>query len=522
MTAGASPASSLPENSEAQGVKKARMSDAGRIALFVAMMGAGVTLAIAMNLLVSVPFYYIGQPLYDVYAQSMLNGHLDLPVRQLKMEGHMTADGTGYLYYGLTPLLTRIPFLPFVDLPTMWIPAFSIGFWAVLGNAAYHRAFWLALAKGSGGADKVGTVTSMLLAFAVWFGMPGTVIAGATPVFGEPLAAAYGLGGCFVLLVGMVAFGSLKIERALIGMAVLAGMTVHARPHIAAGMYASIGLIALWLVSKGGWPRWRAAGIAMIVLGLFGVGLLAMNQVRFGDFRQTHGSLADGPIQYSSIFWGLEDKNGTRARTYTEQGPFNVERFVPNAMIYLFAPPSEMGADGVIESMRGLHDRMMAPKEPLTIADPSAGLIFMWPLWCVLAVIGLRQRVLWRMPFAPAIATAVIGPFAMICYLTITIRYHVDLWLMLGLPSLFGIFGLARMLAEKPERRRVWGPVLMALTVVTSTVTVHSMLGHRKITIDHRKPWPAEFCMKLAKKKGFDLARSREICSLDEQGNDVL
>lgn len=498
------------------------MFDAARITLFVALMGAAFTLAISMNLLVSLPYYYIGQPLYDVYAQSIVNGHLDLPARHLKLEGHFTSDGKGYLYYGLTPLLTRIPFLPFVDLPTMWIPAFSIGFWAVLGNAAYHRAFWLALAKGSGGAEKIGTGTSMLLAFAVWFGMPGTVVVGASPVFREPIAAAYAMGGGFLLLVSMVAFGKLKIERALIGMAVLAGLALHARPHIAAGMYASIGLIALWLVSKGGWARWRAATTAMIVLGLAGALLLGMNQIRFGDFKQTHGSLTDGPVEYSSIYWGIEDKNGTRARTYTVEGAFNLERLVPNAMIYFFAPPSNMGADSIIDSMRRLHARMMAPKAPLVIADPSAGLIFMWPLWCVLAIVGLRQRELWRMPFAPLLTTAVIGPLAMICYLTITIRYHVDLWLLLGVPALFGVFGLARMLSERPKRRKVWVPILIALVAVTAFVSVDKMRHSRMITVDGGLAWSAEYCLKLTEKKGFDLARSREICSLDAQGNDLL
>lgn len=522
MTTGASPTPSLPEPIEAHGAEKARMSDPVRIALFVALMGAVFTLAIATNLLVSVPYYYIGQNLYDVYAQSMANGHLDLPARHLKLEGHMTADGTGYLYYGLTPLLTRIPFLPFVDLPTMWIPAFSIGFWAVLGNAAYHRAFWLALAKGSGGADKIGTGTSMLLAAAVWFGMPGTVIVGATPVFSEPLAAAYALGGGFVLLVAMVAFGKLTIERALLPMAVLAGLTVHARPHVAAGLYASIGMIALWLVCKGGWLRWRAAITAMIVLGLFGAALLVMNQIRFGDFKQSHGSLTDGPIEYSSTYWGIEDKNGTRARIYTVEGPFNFERFLPNAMIYLISPPSETGMDDFVETLRGLHAQMMAPKDPLTIANPSAGLVFMWPLWCLLAIVGLCQRELWRMPFAPTLAAALIGPIAMICYLTIAVRYHMDLWLLLAVPALFGVAGLARAIVDKPNRRKFWSPILMLLLMMTSLVSVHIMLYSRKVTIDGGKPWSAKYCLSLTEKKGFDLVRSREICSLDAQGNDLL
>ncbi len=522
MTAGASPAPPLPEPVEAQSAGRARMSDAVRIALFVALMGAAFTFAIAMNLLVSVPYYYIGQPLYDVYAQSIVNGHFDVPARYLKREGHMAADGTGYLYYGLAPVLTRLPFLPFVDVPTKWIPPFSIWFWSVLGSAAWHRAFWLALVRGSGGVNCVGVGTSMVLALAVWFGTPGVILVGSYPVFNEPIAAAYALGGGFALFFAMAAFGKLKIEKALIGMAVMAGLTVHARPHLAVGMYVTIGLIALWLVFKGGWPRWRAAGTAMIILGLFGAALLAMNQIRFGDFKQTHGSLTHGAVEYSSIYWGIEDPNGRRARTYTQEGPFNVERFVPNAMLYFFAPPNSLGMDRIVDAMHRQHVRMMAPKDPLTMASSTSGLVFMWPLWCLLAIIGLRQRELWRMPNAPLLAAAVIGPFAMLCYLTVMLRYHIDLWPLLGLPALFGVAGLAHTLSEKPERRKVWALILIALALVTIFVCLHKMLNSRVQMTDVGEAWSAEYCLELTAKKGFDLARSREICSLDAQGNDLL
>ena len=502
--------------------KRPGISQQAGIALFVAAMGAAFTFAIALNLLVPVPYYYIGQNLYDVYAQALLGGHLNLPVRYLKLEGHIIPDGTGYLYYGLGPLLTRLPFLPFVDLPTMWIPAASIWFWSVLGCAAYHRAFWLALAKGCGGADRIGVGTSALLAFAVWFGSPGTVLVGAAPVFREPIAMAYALCGGFVLVIAMVAFGRLTLERALIPLAVLAGVTVHARPHLAAGLYLAVCVLALTVVAKGGWPRWRRAGTAMLVLGLSGAALLAMNQIRFGDYKTSHGSLTDGYVEYSSIYWGLESKDGPRARTYTDEGPFNARRIIPNAMIYLFAPPSSLGVDPIIDAMRSLHARMIAPMHPLVIADPSAGLVFMWPLWCVLAVIGLRQREVWRIPVVPVLAGVTIGALLMMSYLTITIRYHMDLWAMLALPAVFGTAALARKLSDQPERKRVWVPILLALVVVSGFVSVHKMLHSRLITVAGIGPWPAEFCLKLTRGKGFDQARSREICSLDAHGNDLL
>jgi hypothetical protein len=127
----------------------------------------------------------------------------------------------------------------------------------------------------------------------------------------------------------------------------------------------------------------------------------------------------------------------------------------------------------------------------------------------------------WLQP-ARALAAAIVGPFAMLCYLTVMLRYHIDLWPMLGLPALFGVAGLAQSLAQRPERRKLWIMLLMLLVLATVFVSIYKTMDSRATMAGDAEPWSAKYCLKLTEKKGFDLARSREICSLDAQGNDLL
>ena len=52
-------------------------------------------------------FPLFGANIYDRYYLAMLEGRFDLPATVLRYEGHYAPDGTGYLYHGVAPLLTR-------------------------------------------------------------------------------------------------------------------------------------------------------------------------------------------------------------------------------------------------------------------------------------------------------------------------------------------------------------------------------------------------------------------------------
>jgi hypothetical protein len=434
-------------------------------------------------------------------------------MRDLKLEGHFTPDGTGYLYYGLLPLITRLPFLPFVDMPTMWISTFSIWLWAVAGNAAYHRAFWLALAHGAGGADKIGGWASALLACAVWFAGPGLIMSATGAVFDEPIVAAYATAGGFVLVLVMAVFGKLPLERAIVLMALCAGLTVHARPHIAVGLYLAVCLIALMLVLRCGLARWKSATAAMAILGAFGLALIAVNAVRFGNPATVHGGFSDEDVQYSSIFWGLESKDSPRAKAFTQVGQFSATRIVPNALIYFGSPPSDLGFNKSVHALEKLHVRMLADGDSTTIADPKVGTIFLWPVWTVLMLVGLFQRSTWTMPAAAGLAGVTVSAVMLLCYMTITLRYHVDMWPLLALPAVFGLAAVARKATGDPVATRSWRNVLLVLATLGMFVTLQKTVHSRAMNTDKQDLWSREYCLELAAKKGFALVRAEQICA---------
>ena len=485
------------------------------VAVLVAAFGAAFMAAISLNILFPAPAPFIGQHLYDLYAQALIGGHFDLPARELRYEGHFTPDGTGYLYYGLGPILTRLPFLPFVDLPTGWISALSIWFWAAIGNAAFHRAFWLGLVKGVDGEENVSIGASALLAVAAWFGTPGLLLVGGGAVFYEPISMAYAMSGGFVLVIAMVAYGKIALELAIVPLAILAGITVHARPHLAVGYYVAVCLIALTLVWRGGMTRWKAPAVAMIVLALFGAGLLLSNALRFGNGVTMHGSFTNGDVQYASIFWGQESKDGPRARAFTEHGQFNAYRVLPNVLVYYLSPPSDLGMEPAVEALDRLNRELIAPSDSVNIYQPKVGALFLWPVWMLLMVIGLGRKAFWRMPAAAGFVGAAIGSLFILSYLSVTLRYLAELWAMIALPAIFGIEAVSKRIRENAKAAAVWRPVLAGCLVIGLFVTLQKTVHSHIMNLDPGGVWTEDFCLGLTAKKGFSPERGREICGLD-------
>jgi hypothetical protein len=484
------------------------------VAIAIALAGAMLMAAIASGYLYPVPHHFVGDHIYDLYAQALFVEHRwDLPMRDLKYEGHFSADGTGYLYYGLLPLLTRLLLMPFVEFPTTWVSAFSMWFWAVLGTLAWHRAFWLALAHGAGGSERIGGWASALLASAVWFAGPGLLLSATAAVYDEPIAAAFATSGGFMLVIAHVAFGKLTLERAMVPLAVLAGLTVHARPHIAVGLYLAVCLIALVLVLRGGWPRWRRATAAMAILGAFGLALIAVNALRFGNPATVHGGFSEEKVQYSSIFWEIEGKDSPRAIAFTQVGQFSVSRIVPNALVYFGSPPSGLGYDGAIGALEAAHRNMLADNDLVSIADPKVGTIFLWPVWTLLMLVGLFQRSTWRMPGAAGMAAVAVSTLLVLSYMSITLRYHVDMWSLLAFPALFGLAAVAQKSMADGRALRSWRTVLIVLATLGMFVTLQKTVHLRAMNSDMEGAWSRETCLKLTARKGFTPERAEQICA---------
>jgi hypothetical protein len=483
------------------------------IAVLIGLAGAAYMAAVAANLLFASPHPPIGAQLYDLYAEALLHGRFDLPALALRYEGHFAPDGTGYLYYGLGPLLTRLPFLAFVDLPTNWISAFSIWFWAVCGTACYHRAFWLGLAEGLGGADRIGGKASAVLAFAIWFASPGALLASAGAVFHEPIAMAYALGGGLLLLLAMACFGRIGLERAIVPMTLLAGLTVHARPHLAFGYYLSVCLLVLLLFVTKGMRHWKTMAISMALLGLFGAGLLAFNAARFGDAVTMHGSFSEGELQYSSMFWGLESENSPRAQAFEQHGRFSAARILPNTLVYFFSPPSGLGMDAAISGLERAYDAAIPETDLVIVNEPKAGALFLWPAWMALMVLGFASRALRRLTALAGLAGVAAGTLLVLSYPTVTMRYHVDIWPFIAFPAIFGLVWLGK----RPSGGRLSSllpAVLGVLVLLGTAVTLHKTMHNKLMNLDSGSEWTPGLCLDLTAKKGFSPQRGREICGI--------
>lgn len=458
---------------------------------------------------------FIGGHLYDVYARVLLDGRLDLPVRELHIEGHYTPDGRGYMYHGLGPLITRLPFVPFVDLPTTWLAPLSIWFWAVVGNLCWHRAFLLAVDKASVALGGAGGAFRTILALAMWFGSPGILLVANGSVYYEPIAMAYGLSGGFALLIAMATFGAIGLERALPWLAVLAGFMVHARPHVAIGLYAGVCMIALVSVRLGGRRNWSRAGAAMLILALFGGLLLAFNAARFNGLSVMHGTFAKSELQYGMAFWGFEDPTRGRARAFEEHGRINAGRIPPNLLFYAAAPPSTAATEPVLAVFEGFNAFFPAAAF-IRVEEPRAGVILLWPFFVLLMGFGVRRRSLWQMPALAGTAAFSIAALLMLSYATITLRYHVDIWPAVAFPALFGIGPVAALMAA--DFPRGWAiklavPVLLVGGILFGTAIA---IGSRARLIEEpggsARRWSFDYCARRAMLRGFSPDRSRQIC----------
>jgi len=484
--------------------------------LLIALFGAFGSLMLSFNLwLPHDDGTYMGTRLYDLYFAALTHGHFDLPLRELRLEGHYAPDGTGYLYHGLGPLITRLPIAPFVQFPTGWLAALSIWLWSMAGNICCHRAFNLAVAAAPIEEGKTRGAAQTLVSVLVWMSGPAWILTSNGSFYNEPIGMAYAAGSAIILLLARCAFGKGDLARSLVPLAVLAGLTLHARPHLAVGYYAGTCMIAAFVAWRGTTRARLRAVLAVAVLGLFGALLLASNALRFHNASMMHGTFNGGDVQYGWVYLGGESADSDRARNFERYGQFNVRRILPDAIMYTVTPPPI----GPLKPLRDdLEDafREMSPTVKFSrFEDPEIGIVFLWPLMTILMVLGLAQRSLWRMPQAAGMLAVSTGSLLLLSYATITIRYHVDLWPLLMLPALFGVAPIARYLGGSHGRAKAWALMsLMAAVALGVSMSLLAAGGHRNNFFEAKGLWTRDFCMQRIADKGFTQARREELCAV--------
>ena len=484
-------------------------------AIICAAIGSFLYGLLAFSVILPQPYPYFGTDIYNAYFYRLLEGRFDLPLRMLTFEGHYSADGTGILYHGIAPLLTRAVLHPFVALDQFPTAAFSIWLWATIGTGFYHLAVFQVVRKFAG---EISIAWVAMGGAAVWICSPGFLLSTNPVLYHEPISIAYAaMAGGFYLMVRCALLG-MPWRYALIPAALFAGVALHARPHLAVGLYAGI----VTMITLGLWHDARRtlmpAIVSLAILGMVGLSFMQLNAVRFGSATAAHGQI-EGPdgnsqVQYGPVFFGGDYAARERLLVFTEHGRFHPWRVLPNTLIYLLDYPVASTQFAV------LHRKVTESISGYGFIDaPRFGMLFIWSAWIALMVVGLiagRPRMTGGVRALPLLIATGIAAGVMLSYPTVSFRYRFDVWpfvmtlCVLSLPGLFQRFS-----PKVLQNARVFSLSLIVVLsgVFTSArVVIPYKQSYQKGPGLTYEPWDAEMCRTLLAGKEFTPARLDELC----------
>lgn len=387
---------------------------------------------------------------YDAYARALLAGRLDVSRDVIGNEGFYI-DGKVYLYYGILPALLRLPFL----LANVESPGPRLFVW--IEAAAAATLFHLTLARILSAVDPpvhkpANGAFALMAGIAAWIASPCLLLVSNASIYHEPIGVALVcIGGVLLLLSGSIASalsGQLpQISTArLTAIAALSGLSLHARPPLAVGLFLLTGLLCLWTLAEATQHGLRGRLLHAVCKSLLPGAILAIavaaflfaNWLRFGD------PMSAGPLKYYGYYLFLEG-NSPRMQTFFEQGRFQLLRLIPNALVH---------ALGIYQIHEPLTKLLRVGA--MRLESPLHGLLLIWAPVVIMSVFGARYLVellrrrrncgLWLAGIGLALSASLV---IMLCYSTVTLRYKFEMW-----PALFFLsaIGLVERLGPSPQK----------------------------------------------------------------------
>ncbi|PJI85761.1 hypothetical protein BC777_2107 [Yoonia maricola] len=485
-------------------------------AYLCAFFGAVIYALLAFGIILPQPYGVFGTDIYDAYFYRLLEGRFDLPLRMLTFEGHYASDGTGMLYHGVAPLLTRAVLYPFVTLHTFPTAALSIWLWSATGAAIYHAITYKVISKYAG---PISLGWSIFIAIAVWIAAPGLFLSSTIVLYHEPFSIAFAATAGTVYILICVALFDMPMRRALIPLALLAALLLHTRPHVAVGAYAGI-VVLIGLALR--YDARRAVlpvAASLVLLGAIGLSFLELNKARFGSATQFHGQIdeenPEDVIEYGPVFFGTDYIVTGRGVVFKEHGRFHPWRIIPNGLLYALDTPF------FYDEIDTLHTKAtIAVSGQGHIEFPRFGMIHVWPVWLFAALIGMglsRPRITGGMRALPVLAVTTIAALFILSYPTVTLRYRFEVWpllvtlALLSFPGCVNRFGTGFL-----KSQRVIGlsyVVLVTSLIFAMAVSYILVRSYRAIPGAVYEPWSMEFCAERIAHKAFSPDDIDRLCT---------
>ncbi len=449
---------------------------------------------------------YSGIYIYDYYYQAILDGQLNLPLRLVAYEGHYLPDGTAYTYHGLAPLLTRFAFGWLLPADGSFFPYASPLFWCAIGSASYHVILHKLLRSHFGHADHLKTTTICAGAL-VWLLSPGLFLAGNSSFYVEPIAVAYAATGVFFLAVFANSRGEMTYVTTVLICALCIALALHARPHVAIGLAAGLGLLGVRGLLHANLRFVIAFAVAGVVIATSASGYLYVNYLKFGDPMEAHGGFSpDDRVQMGTVFLGQEEYGSERAQGFEQFGRFNPARIPGNLVAYTLDAPNPV-VHSAVETILQQQEKRAGY---VRLEPPFLGIGLLWAVWLTIAAIGLRRKPTfheWVMGLSgAAIAIMVLS------YPTITFRYRSELW---PLVMALVITSMPTFLSRL-DRAKTGSLSSLTITIVAVSLLIgfNAAIAY---SYSHRNPQgqyvlDKDFCIELVSAR-FDRQKTSQLCA---------
>ncbi|MSU91453.1 hypothetical protein GE300_17890 [Rhodobacteraceae bacterium 2CG4] len=442
-----------------------------------------------------------GTFVYNHYFLSVLDGRLDLPARIIGMEGLYAADGRAYTVHGLAPLLARALAWPFVDLRQTSVAAASILGFTALGSALYHLTFARIVLRFGPAEAQARRTALLLVGLAAWLSTPAVILASNNSFYHEQYALAFFFGAAWLAGAAQVVVFGAPAARVVLVLALFAGLMVHARPHVALGLYAgTLAFLARDLLDRRG-RAVPAAAASLLVLFGFGALYLAVNHLRSGSMTGL-GSLAWGFLHF-----GEYTAETPRVALQDGKTGWQPGRIPGNLLLYLVDLPRGLGG----EALGWLHRWMTRPFGFVAIETPRLGLLFSAAPWAFVIFAGLRARPLGlRMGWVPLLACSV-GPVFLLSFSMVALRYRVEMWPPIAALALLALPRLMCSLTDAAALHRFRRTAVLTLALSAGSLTLalpYSIPGW-----DAFGDWSRAECAERFAGKGFAAPDIARICA---------
>ncbi|WP_189641573.1 hypothetical protein [Paramylibacter ulvae] len=494
-----------------------------RVALIIGVtLGSVFYFYLAFMLENGTKYTQYGKLIYNYYFLSLLDGQLDIPAQIIGPEGHYDGIGRAFPYHGLAPIITRFVAYPFIDLTKISISTHTIYFFSVASAAIYTKFFLNGLNTNSSSDQRPNYFLVTMLYAGVWIASPTAMLVVNDSVYHEPIVMAYFFTGSFLLLVSTIDVNELPKMRLLLIIALCAGATVFARPHIAVGLYFGnvllLGYLLLHHKSKVIIPVLCSFAILLVC----GLALLGINMLRFGDPTRMHGALHQDTLEMGFVFFGFQPYDTPRNLAFAEHGRFNISRILPNFMLYFWDLPNIHITNSLNSFRVSLHEIYGVLTSNLGFIRneiPTVGIFYLWMPWCATAILGVAFIRKMNAIKYVMLTTTLIILLMISSYGTLTLRYRAELWPFIAV-LVWIILSSVNWSRNGAIMNKIALGLVFSITLIISSVVGFVILNHYSTYFrshDHYGIWSYDYCAEIVSKK-IELGPNRvdRICVLKD------